>query len=186
MARQLTLTRLLFMRSKMTVGFYSGYKGRSCGKILGYLEKYCGLRVAEEATVYSDKVVWWGENIATYTWDGDSDVATFVFNENLKYSSLMGSKYWVRNQRIYKPYMERDRIDRSNPLNCGNYEYIIQEIRNKMEDYGLPLTRNEVSGIIEQYGFGYWSPLDSDIEHLVRMAEMDIRESRELETNYAD
>jgi len=152
------------------VGFYSRYKGRGCGRILGYLEKYCGLHVAEEAIVYDNKVTYWGETIATYTWDGDSDVATFIFNPNLN-KSIFYPKYWTRNQRIYKPYIDLDQWDRSNPLNCGNYEFILQEIRNKMEYLGLPLTRNEIVSIIDEYSFGYWSLSDFDIEYVVKMID---------------
>lgn len=156
------------------MGFYSQYRGRSCGRILAYLEKYCGLRVAEEATVHGDKVTWWGETIATYTWDENSDIATFVFNPGLN-RSVFNPKYWTRNQRIYKPYFDRDRFD--SPLNY-NYEFILQEVRSQIENLGLPLTRDEVAGIIEQYSFGHWIPTESDLEFVVSVAETDIRESR--------
>lgn len=101
------------------LGFYSHYRGRSVGRILGCLEHYCGLQVAEIATVGNGTVDCWGP-FAAYTWDGDSDTPTFVFLQD-KHGEH------AKAQEIMKPLLEE--------RHTINVTYVMQEIsKQKMTD----------------------------------------------------
>lgn len=68
---------------------YSGYKGQSIGRILYFLNKYCGLDVAEQAVLRDDMVTYYGKVIARFTWSkefGEADVPDFIFcGDNAEY-----------------------------------------------------------------------------------------------------
>lgn len=49
-------------------GFYSQYEGQSVGRVLHYLYHICGLMIAENCTVSSDKVEIHGDLVATIDW----------------------------------------------------------------------------------------------------------------------
>jgi hypothetical protein len=59
--------------------WYSQYRGQSYGRILHYVNIYCGLRYAEEVAVYTDKITYHDNLLATFSWEGDTDRATFKF-----------------------------------------------------------------------------------------------------------
>lgn len=58
------------------------YQGRCIGRVLHFLEHYCGLHVAEHARIGGDYVELHGARIATYGWCesfGEADVPAFTF-----------------------------------------------------------------------------------------------------------
>ncbi len=77
------------------------YRGRSCGRILGYINRYYSLSVAEWACVGDGVVTHNNERIATYEWIGETDSATFQF-----YGT--GAKQAERNQLIWSRYHDED------------------------------------------------------------------------------
>jgi hypothetical protein len=94
--------------------FYSHYRGRSCGRLIGALERYVGLRVADYATYGSGEVRWHGL-YATYVWDGDTDCPFFTF--------MQDKDSWIaRKQEFLRPIMDDEQTL------YGNVEYTIQEI----------------------------------------------------------
>lgn len=95
------------------MGFYGGYRGRSVGRILGYIERYCGLREAEFCTVYGDHVEYGGKTIAHYQFVGDSDVAEFTFFD----------KNHIKNYHVWKDF-----IDDPLEIYLCNLPYCLQEL----------------------------------------------------------
>ncbi len=64
----------------MLPGWYSHYRGRSLGRVLAFVEQYCGLHVAEYVTVGEYKVSYYNsDTFASYEWDGCTDVPIFTF-----------------------------------------------------------------------------------------------------------
>lgn len=58
------------------------YRGRCTGRIIHFLYHYCGLDVAEQATIGASDVTYCGQRIATFTWHasfGLADVPVFAF-----------------------------------------------------------------------------------------------------------
>lgn len=61
------------------MGFYSKYRGRSVGRVLGALEAYCGLtHWVESCQIGDGKVTFAGKTVATYEWIG-ADIPRFTF-----------------------------------------------------------------------------------------------------------
>ena len=76
---------------------YSNYRGKSIGRILHYLYKYCGLNVAETALIGDGKVTYHGELFATYEWShtyGGPDYPHFTFTDN-QYNEAQHEKYAI-------------------------------------------------------------------------------------------
>lgn len=64
------------------MSWYRKYQGQSVGRVLHFLEHYCGLHVAEHATIGPDFVSMYGERIATYAFAGDVPVFYFVNDDS--------------------------------------------------------------------------------------------------------
>lgn len=77
---------------------YSHYQPRSVGSILNALYIYCGSRVAEQAII-RDNSVEWDDTIATYVWDEDTPIFTFI-SKNAETNS-----HWSEKQMVYKPFL---------------------------------------------------------------------------------
>lgn len=84
----------------MSVGhWYSGCRGRSLGRILHFIESYCGFNIMESCEVGGSQpgigeVHYWGELLATFTWN-HGDIPTFVF-----YGKQ--AKYFTEQQEQHK------------------------------------------------------------------------------------
>lgn len=58
--------------------FYDQYPGNSIGRILHYLQVYCGVTVAESVCVGDGEIKQHGETIALYSWDNGYPYFVFV------------------------------------------------------------------------------------------------------------
>ncbi|MFA5234729.1 MAG: hypothetical protein WC390_10050 [Sulfurimonas sp.] len=57
--------------------FFSEYKGRCIGRLMHFLYHYHTM--FDSCQMGDGKVAYYGDLVATYTWDGDTDIPTFVF-----------------------------------------------------------------------------------------------------------
>ncbi len=61
------------------MSWYSKYKGRSIGRILHFLYHYTNVDIAGRATISNGTILYCGEVIATYEWEGETDMPVFKF-----------------------------------------------------------------------------------------------------------
>lgn len=93
--------------------WWGRYRGKSLGKVLHFLQCYCGMSIAESCTVGTDYVRLGNKNFATFVWSTESlelpngqnvtvDVPVFVFVEEF-YSEEQKSKllYALKNLDVY-------------------------------------------------------------------------------------
>ena len=65
------------------------YKGRSIGRLINFLNEYCGVRIAYEVIFDNFKIEFHGQPFATYRWDGDTNIPTFNFlGDHLDYERI--------------------------------------------------------------------------------------------------
>jgi hypothetical protein len=97
-------------------GFFSEYRGRSVGRLMGVLEVYCGgVSVVEELTFGTNTIFYRGDVFATYTWEGDTDVPVFTFVLKDEWRRAM----YEQNQEIFKPLLDEEKY---------NVTFVMQEI----------------------------------------------------------
>lgn len=130
-------------------GWWSKYKGRSCGRIIHAIDMYCGLRIAEEIKIGNGKIELYGKPFATYTWE-DEDVPNISFATNT-------DKSFYKNQFMLKPFID-------NYIFANEVPFIVQELRHKLTlDQGL-----HIKWIWEdKYNDKYWHGLDIIIKNIV-------------------
>jgi hypothetical protein len=131
-------------------GWWSYYKGRSCGRIIHAIDMYCGLRIAEEIQIGNGTITLYGKPFATYTWE-DEDIPNIIF-------TLDQDKSFIKNQFLLKPF-----IDNYNFAN--EIPFIVQELRHKLTlDQGL-----HIKWIWESKGNNkYWNSVDIKIKIILK------------------
>lgn len=133
--------------------FYTKYRGRSIGRILGYLERMTTLRIVEEAIVKNNSIEYYGEIIATYEWISDTDIALIKFKDPM----------YQRAYDIQIPYHDWE-------IQFPNLNYIVQELaRYQKYDLTPPHLQKRM---IKKWTFGLLT--DEQIEevypHLAEVA----------------
>lgn len=148
--------------------FYTHYRGRSVGRLIGLLECYCGLRWADDALYGDGKVTRHGKLFATYTWPQDeaSDLAEFKFPEDKE-------GFFAWNQFALRPFCSHEvRIGPGNPtiaadvLTNGNFFYVIQEAAKL-----TPIFEAAVQALIEKH-IHYGQDTPGLLEHIVKCAKL--------------
>jgi hypothetical protein len=91
------------------MNFYSEYKGRCVGRLLHFLSRYTSWH-RDCTFIDNNKIMLYGHLFATYTWDNDSDVPTFVFVEAEDPRAFHRSmaKFCVENQSKLKEHILED------------------------------------------------------------------------------
>lgn len=79
--------------------FYDHYRGRCTGRILGYLE-IIDLRIAEQATIYGDRIEYFGKTIGTYYWFGDTDIAIINFSDKYHQVQYVKEAWLIDNRDL--------------------------------------------------------------------------------------
>lgn len=105
------------------MGFYSHYKGKSCGRCLGAIEVFCSLTHAEEVVCgntsdpITPSIFYQNKPFAKVTWSG-TDTPVFEF--------LQDPQGWFSwRQQVFGPFVARYWPDYKYD---GNVLYVIQEL----------------------------------------------------------
>lgn len=103
-------------------GWHRHHRGQSIGRILHFIEAYCGFDVMEHCTVGSDSVHYYGEKIATYEWlPGYEDIPVFEFLPVKSYSGEDLSIARKKNQKekLLEALMASENLPEKEPCeNC--------------------------------------------------------------------
>ncbi len=107
------------------MSFYSKYRGKNCGRILHFLEHYCGLHVAEHAK-FSDnyQLTYFGKLLATYKWSEktfEGDVPEFEF-------ALTDA-----DGRAHKYRQDNQKQNRDEAINDGILFFPIPDVSERQE-----------------------------------------------------
>jgi hypothetical protein len=108
---------------------YSQYKGQSVGRVLHALETYCPFpHMVDQFQVGDGKVIIWSKDFATYVWEGDTPVFTFLpcpEDERDRRGWESRKHTAEENQKIMRPFLD--------DLQALFFiRYVVQEIRKAL------------------------------------------------------
>lgn len=63
---------------------WGSYKGKSVGRIIQFIYRYCGCHIAERIQIGNKEITYFGEPFATFEWD-EKEIPHFTFSEKFKH-----------------------------------------------------------------------------------------------------
>lgn len=123
----------------MSLGWHRNYRGKSLGRILHFIEFYCGFDVMENCRMGDDwhSITYHGEKIATFEWlPGYEDIPVFKFLPVKSYNGEDLSVERERNQKekLLEVLMASEELPKKGP--CKNCERLKLQLAILTSDEG--------------------------------------------------
>lgn len=98
--------------------YFDHYRGRCPGRLIKFLDRYCGVKIGHESIFYPEGIFYMGRKIATYEWEPYSDVPVFTFYGD-------SARVFAENQDMYKEDVLR--FDRPLPETRREFQKLAKE-----------------------------------------------------------